>query len=71
MNSVDNMSVGNDICIPGSIAMEMNAVLQGPTGLGTMIVERVLLPRKPLVLVAPSIVDSQKSVDHLVMPIRM
>lgn len=51
--------------------MEINEVLQGPTGPGTMIVERVLLSRKPFILVAPSIVDSLKSVDHLVMPIRM
>ena len=72
MDSVDNVSVvlPNDVCIPGSSEMEINAVLQGPTEPGTLIVEQVILPSKPFVLIATEIVDSQRSVDHSVVPIR-
>ena len=73
VDSVDNVSVvlPNDVCIPGSSEMEINAVLQGPTEPGTLIVEQVILPSKPFVLIATEIVDSQRSVDHSVGTIQL
>jgi len=69
----DNVSVvlSNSVYIPGSSEMEVSAVLQGPTEPGTLIVERCVLPHKPSILVATSIVDFQRSGDSPVVPIRM
>ena len=73
MDPVDNVSVvlPNDVCIPGSSEMEVSAVLQGPLGCGTLVVERLVLPCKPSILVATSIVDSQRNSGSPVVPIRM
>ena len=73
MDPVDNVSVvlPNDVHIPGSSEMEVGAVLRGPIGAGTLIVEQLVLPHKPYILVATSIVDPQGSAASSVVPIQL
>ena len=55
----ENVSVvlPNDICIPGCAEIETGAVIQGEVASGTMMVEQRVLPQKPSILLAASIVD--------------
>lgn len=60
---VDNVSVvlPTDVCIPGSSETEVGAVIQGPITPDTMMVERLLLPQKPSILVATTVVDTTEN----------
>ena len=61
----------NDVHIPGSSKMEVDAILRGPIGAGTLIVEWLVSPRKPFILVVTSIVGHERSADSPVVPIRL
>ena len=52
-----------------SSEMEVGAVLRGPIGAETLIVERLVLPCKPYILVATSIIDPQGSAANSEVPI--
>ena len=69
----ENVSVvlPNDISIPGCTEIELGAVIQGGVAGGTMIVERRVLPQKPSILLAASVVDMQEDTTNPVVSIRL
>ena len=57
----ENVSVvlPNDISISGCTEIELGAVIQGEVESGTMMIERRVLPQKPSILLATSVVEIQ------------
>lgn len=53
--------LSSDVCIPGSSEMEVSAVIQGPNRPGTMMAEQLLLPKKPSILVATTVMDTTEN----------
>ena len=69
----ENVSVvlPNDISIPGCAEIEIGAVIQGEVAGGTMMVERRVLPQKPSILLAASIVDIREDTTNPLVPVRL
>lgn len=73
MHQTDNVSVvlPNDIFIPGCTEIEIGAVIQGQVVSGTMMVEQRVLPQKPSILLATSVVDIREDTTNPLVPIRL
>ena len=54
----------NDISIPGCTEIELGAVIQGEVAGGTIMIERRVLPQKPSILLAASVVDIQEDTTY-------